>query len=114
ALSVVRGQPTAGALKLVPLSSLSAKRRFAWWKPWALLAAGVAVAAVGVPLQLDAQSNMDSHDRQFGQLCPMGCREQDLPASVRGLKSQAELENGMAVGAFIAGGDLLPGTPVLI
>jgi len=114
ALTLVPGQPTAVALKLVPLSSLSAKRRFAWWKPWALLAAGVAVAAVGVPLQLDAQSNMDSYDRQFGQKCPMGCHEQDLPASVRDLKSQAELENGIAVGTFIAGGALVAGGLVLI
>jgi len=89
------------------------ERRWAAWVPWAVAGAGAAVAAIGVPFELAARSNMQDHDRQVGAACPTGCVPSAIPASTRDLESRAHLESGVAIGLFVVGGAAVAGGIVL-
>jgi hypothetical protein len=80
-------------------------RRWDRWKPYAVIGAGVIVAAIGIPLQLKARSDFDAYDAGVAQECgDLGCAPGELSESTRNLESQAKLENRIAVTSFAIGG----------
>lgn len=98
-------RPVEIRVVLVPLEQAGGyERRWAVWKPWTVLGAGVAVLGIGVGLELAAQADMDQYEEEIARACPDGCVPSDLPGAVRDLESTARLENGLAVGAFVVGG----------
>lgn len=94
-------------VRLVPISEATVlKRRFAAWKPWTVVGAGVLTTLIGVPLQLRSRTNMDTYDRGLLEQCSAGCSRDALPAHVRDAETRAILQNRLAVTAFITGGVL--------
>ncbi len=86
-----------------------ANRRWAAWKPWAVVGGGVGVAAVGVVLDVLAAHDFDAYDSGFIKLAcaTMGCKSQQVDQVAPQLSSRlsrARLEQQIAVGGFIAGG----------
>ena len=83
-----------------------AKRSSGAWKPWTTAGAGALAIAVGGVFHWRARSNGDEYDRQFGELCgtAAGCRIEELPPDVRSQLSTAQTQQGIAIGAYIAGG----------
>jgi hypothetical protein len=80
------------------------ERRWAVWKPWAVVGAGAAVGLIGLWLELTAKSDFDSYDNELATTCPEGCQSSAIPASLQDVKSRAQTENVLAVSAFVAGG----------
>lgn len=98
------GEVTRVEVTLVPLVDAGGyERRWAEWKPWAVVGGGAALIAVGVGFQLSAQGNVDAYEEEIARSCPDGCVESDLPEAVRDLRGRARWENRVAVGAFTLG-----------
>jgi hypothetical protein len=106
-------EETLAPSALPRLAPVRTERRWAAWMPWAVAGAGAAVAAIGLPFQLAARSNMQDYDRQVGAACPTGCVSSAIPASTRDVESRARLDNGVAIGLFAVGGAALAGGIVL-
>jgi hypothetical protein len=105
-LTLLPGKPASQTVVLqeqrtVPVKTVS---RWAVWKPWTVLGAGVLVGLVGLPVWLDAKSNMNAFDAQVGQSCPMGCQSSALPQSAWDAKDRGHAENIIAVSLFSVGG----------
>lgn len=105
ALVLLPGKPTTIDIELVPLTDTRVfKRRWARWKPWAVIGGGAALALVGVPLQLAANNNIEQYEREIDVLCRQGCAEDELSESVRDLESRATIQSGVAISSFAIGG----------
>jgi hypothetical protein len=83
------------------------------WKPWAVIAAGAVVAAVGVPLVVQSVRDFKAFDQEVTRACPQGCQPSVLPGSTLGLRDRARAESGAAAAAFVAGGATLVSGVVL-
>ncbi len=116
ALQLPPGHRTDEQLRLVSLASLPAHtvRRWAGWKPWLLFGAGLVVAAVGVPLIVDAKHNYDRFDQAIANSCPEGCAPGALPTTAVEARDRARAENGAAIGMFALGGALAASGVVLL
>jgi tetratricopeptide (TPR) repeat protein len=109
-VNLVAGRTETATLALVAVPrAVETRRRWAAWKPWAVVGAGAAVALAGVPLRLLAASTMDDYERAFTAACPQGCVEDQIPSAARDLRSRARLESGVAIALFAAGGATLAG-----
>jgi hypothetical protein len=79
-------------------------RRWSAWKPWAVVAAGVAVATAGAALERDAFARREDAGKALDDHCASpGCAPAALPKTYE----RARLENRLAIGAFAAGGAAL-------
>jgi tetratricopeptide (TPR) repeat protein len=105
-LQLAPGKLTRERLKLEPIGAVRMRsvRRWSAWKPWAVLGGGVVLGLAGVALRLDAEDNLDTFDSEIARLCPAGCTESELPATVQDTKDRADTENAIAIGLFVAGG----------
>jgi len=115
-------------LKLITLDEAAdASRRWAVWKPWAVVIAGGAIAAGGGGLHALASRNFTAYDEQFGQLdcaIPMGnppqipgCPKDDPRLEKNGLPDLLKLarrEQSIAVSSYIVGGSLIATGVVLL
>jgi len=110
------GQTTTIEVKLDPEEKGRTERRWARWKPWAVVAAGGVVAIVGVPLLLSAKSEFELYDSEFAgnDGCPMGCRVELVPSDVAAHKTTAETRQKLAFGAFAVGGATMVAGIVLV
>jgi len=107
-LVLVPGKVTVAPVRMVPLKEATKlTRRWASWKPWALVGVGTAVAIIGVPFELQASSNYQAYDKEFGTTCPTGCGgdgQPTVPASLTSLERTARAENIAAISLFTVGG----------
>lgn len=80
-------------------------RRWAVWKPWAMVLAGVAVAAVGVDLEQQAIAHRNAAAKLLPGPCNsfFGCTPTPSPAGY----DRAVTDRQTAIGAFVAGGATL-------
>lgn len=115
-VAVAPGAVQQAELKLVTLSEATdTSRRWATWKPWAVVGAGVAVAATGGVLHALSSRNFSSYDQEFLQLpcvtmpdpASPGCARQDIPASLDDRLTLARREQAIAIGGYIVGGALV-------
>ncbi|HWO18045.1 MAG TPA: hypothetical protein VNO30_04695 [Kofleriaceae bacterium] len=74
-------------------------RRWTAWKPWAVIGAGVAVAAVGAGLEQRALAH-----RQAAADALARCQEIACDAMRSDLYDRAGVEHGLAIGTIAAGG----------
>lgn len=75
-------------------------RRWPTWKPWASVAAGLALAAAGAALDRQAFAHRDAAAHALVRGCDaVACRPMQVPDYDR-----AVAENRIAIGAFAAGG----------
>jgi hypothetical protein len=115
-LNLLPGKPQVEQLSLQEIRSLPPKtvRRWATWKPWAVLGAGAVLALAGVPVILDARSNADAFDAEVARSCPMGCVAGDLPQTALDARDRSHVENIVAVSLFAVGGALLAGGTTML
>ncbi|HYU16892.1 MAG TPA: tetratricopeptide repeat protein, partial [Candidatus Acidoferrum sp.] len=100
------GSRTSIQVRLVRLADAARTER-AWdaWKPWAVAGGGAGLLVMGGLLHLKAQSDMDRSDADLEEACGLpGCDGEEIPLRISDLRSRARLENGMAIGAIVAGG----------
>lgn len=97
-VSLAAGQNARTALSM-DADRLIETRRWSSWKPWAVVATGVAVAAVGAGLErrtfVDRRAAADALAR--------GCNTGRCRSNPSDSYDRAKLENGLAIGALAAG-----------
>jgi hypothetical protein len=114
-LVLVPGKVDVEAITLVPLRPVVVmQRRWAAWKPWAVVGAGAAVGLIGVPLRLRSTSDIDNYNAYVNSECPGGCPTAELPPGIRDLPGRARTENAIAIGLMTAGGAALITGAVLV
>ncbi len=112
-LVLLPGKPTTVDIELLRLDQAGVRvRRWAPWKPWAVVGAGGLIALIGVPLAIAARSNMERYDDGIAAACPTGC--ETVPPGLQDLEDRARMEDRLAIGAFVAGGLTVAGGLVLV
>jgi hypothetical protein len=80
-------------------------RRWAMWKPWAVLGAGAATIGLGVLLERESAADLDQYRADLDRLCrEVPCRESELPEETRALERDSVLGHRLAIGSFVLGG----------
>jgi hypothetical protein len=105
-LSLLPGKPAVETLALQEIGSLPARtvQRWPTWKPWAVVGAGTLLALAGVPVLLDARSDLIAYDNQITDKCAPGCAKGTVPQSAVDLRDRAHTKNIVAVSLFAVGG----------
>jgi tetratricopeptide (TPR) repeat protein len=84
AVELTPGKKTTLVLELEVISSRGRlERRWPKWVPWTVLAGGVVVSGIAVPLVFNASSDWDAWDAQLTTYCPDGCDPTLLDATQR-------------------------------
>lgn len=101
----------------ITLQSLEAatrtRTRWAPWKPWAVVGGGVALAGVGVVVEILARGSRDSYNERLASAeCQGGCAAND-PILVDA-ESRMKLQDRIAVGTLITGGVIAATGVVLV
>lgn len=97
-------EPVAIQVQLLPLDQAGGwERRWATWKPWAVLGAGAAVAAIGLGYELAAQGSVDDYEAYVALECASGCTTAQLPGPVRDLEGRAATQNKLGVTGLVVG-----------
>lgn len=106
ALQLAPGEARREELRLVrpQVAEVRLVRQFPTWLPWTVMGAGAAVALIGAPVLVGAQSSYDRYDQDLARVCPSGCPASDVPGSVVDLRQGAAAQNGVAIGLFAVGG----------
>lgn len=107
-VSVKAGQLARMALPMDE-DRLIEMRRWTVWKPWAAIAAGVAVAAVGAGLEWRAFVDRDTAAAELARCKELACD----PTASSGY-DRAGVEHGLAVGAFAASAAVVAGGLTLV
>jgi hypothetical protein len=119
-ITVAPGALERVALKLVTLEEAAdANRRWATWKPWALVGAGVAIAAGGGVFHALSARNFDSYDEEVLRLscaneAMPGCRDEQIPPKLSDRLSRARQQQTIAVGGYIVGGAMVTAGIVML
>jgi len=110
-IALVAGTPATERISMKELAVPRMKTVHRWsvWKPWAVLGAGVVVGLAGVPLMLQAKSDINAYDAAVTQTCPMGCVTSTIPQSASASLDRGHRENIVAVSLFCVGGAALAG-----
>lgn len=87
--------------------SVETERRWAAWKPWAVVGAGALLMAGAGYLDYDSSQSFDSFDREFDSLCENGCPEGEVPRTLEDTLNQAEREQLVARISYAVGGTAL-------
>ncbi len=106
--TAVGGESTTITVVLVPLAEAARyERRWAVWKPWAVVGSGVAVAALGIPLRRASLAARDDYEEEIARTCPTGCTADMISPAVRNLEDRAHTYNRFEVAAYATGGALV-------
>lgn len=98
------GQRAVIEARLVPVEEeMVTTRRWAKWKPWAVVGGAVALAAVGGGLQWAADRRRDGYEAVVANECMQVCTGDDAGMWLRGL-DRAIVENRAALGMFAVSG----------
>jgi hypothetical protein len=111
--------PGGRELVSVSLRKLVEDRPWAEWKPWAVIGAGVGIAAAGGVLHALSAHDFNAYDTGFQSLscAAMGCTEKQIDQGDPHLSSRlsrARLEQKIAVGGYVAGGAMIAAGAVLL
>jgi hypothetical protein len=113
---VMPGQRHDVDLRLPSLAeATTTERRWAPWKPWAVVGAGAVTAGLGVLLELQARRDYERYRGDLADLCSeRPCSDADLPGATRDLADRARLEEGIAISAMAVGGAAIVGGVALV
>jgi hypothetical protein len=110
ALDLPAGKPVTERIKLEPekvqVRRENYERRWKWWLPWSVEGASVALGLVGAGVYLHARTEIRQYDDSFAKMCPAGCPDSDIPASLKSKQSAARRDSGIAIGVWSAAGAL--------
>jgi tetratricopeptide (TPR) repeat protein len=117
-VTVAPGALRETELKLITLSEATdTSRRWAAWKPWTVVAGGVAVAAAAGAVHTLSSRNFNAYDANFALLpCAKehGCDASQIPSDLSAQLDRARLEQRIAIGGYLAGGVLIGTGAVLL
>jgi tetratricopeptide (TPR) repeat protein len=101
---------TGGEARRVPIELMTVEqatvehRRWATWKPWAVVAGGLAVGSVGLGFELRARATYQSYDNAIAVLCATRpCADEQLPEVVTAAHARASRQHRIGVGLMAAG-----------
>jgi len=101
-------------LRLLTLNEAAdASRRWALWKPWAVLAVGAAVTAGSGGLHALSARNFQAYDKRFHNLpCAVkvnvhGCNKDEIDPALNAQLNRALFQQKIALAGYIAGGSLV-------
>jgi hypothetical protein len=106
-LSLLPGKQTTYEVQLIAFRSATTMvRRWSRWKPYAVVGAGVAIAAVGAYMYGASVRSFDRFDRAVADACPTGCNAEQVAAmpDLHDLEDRAELQQNVAISLFAVGG----------
>lgn len=90
------------------------ERRWAAWKSWSVVGAGAALVLGGAYLDWHSTKKFDDYDQAFRVNCAQGCDEGDISDDLVDRRQQAEREQRIAVGVYVAGGVALAAGAALV
>lgn len=88
-------------------------RRWASWKPWTVVATGLAATGGGVTLALWGRQRVDRAQAQLARDCAAGCAD-GAPPHVTELSERGERAQAIGVGTALAGGAVLLAGAILV
>jgi hypothetical protein len=109
-LSLLPGKPAVETLALQEIGSLPTQTVHRWptWKPWAVVGGGALLAFVGLPLLLEARSDLIAYDKTITDECSKRaggrCEAGQVPPEAIDLHDRAHAKNVVAVSLFAVGG----------
>lgn len=103
----------------LPLSRLVEERPWSTWKPWVVVAGGIAIAAAGGVVHGISARDFRGYDSGFSKLtcAKTGCMDQDIDDMnplLTPLLNRARLEQRIAVSGYAVGGSLIAAGTVLV
>lgn len=110
-------------LKLVTLDEAAeANRRWATWKPWAVVGVGAAIAAGGGVFHLRSSQNAEQYGKEFHRLgcantndeATPGCQDKQIPPDLTDQLTLARRQQKIAIGSYIVGGSVVAAGVVLL
>lgn len=122
-VAIAHGETRQVSLDLVTLSEATDRsRRWATWKPWAVVGTGAAVMAAGGVVHALAARNFNDYDEKFAKLpcaamrdmVPAGCSREQIGAALDQQLDRANRQQRIAIGAYIGGGALVAAGAVLL
>jgi tetratricopeptide (TPR) repeat protein len=87
--------------------SVETERRWAAWKPWAVVGAGVVVMGGAAHFDNYSSENFDRFDSEFDTLCRNGCTEAEVPQALQDSLARADREQRLAQVSYAIGGAAL-------
>jgi len=73
--------------------------------PWSVFGGGLVIAAVGIPMQLMAQSSYDDYDDILRNQCPPGgCPASELPADAVAARDSGDTTDAVGIAMYAVGG----------
>lgn len=108
-VTVSAGKQVSAVIHL-SVDAVMSERRWAAWKPWAVIGAGAALGAVGGGLLALASSDYEATVQDLQKSCASRCAP-----DTSGAYSRSQWENGLAIGSLVVGGAaLLAGAGMVI
>ena len=108
------GRETPFDVELKTLEAAAVKqRRWATWKPWAVVGGGAVLALAGLPFRRLATTNINRYKERVAALCAPDRCDPNKPEDADNLaqalalapiESRAKLENGIAISLWVLGG----------
>ena len=108
-VTVSAGKQVSSVIHL-SVDAIMSERRWAAWKPWAVIGGGAALGAVGGGLLALASSDYDATVQDLQKSCALKCAP-----DTSGAYSRSRWENGIGIGSLVVGGAaLLVGSGMVI
>ncbi len=115
-VSLFAGNDESVPIELIPLEKAGvATRKWAAWKPWAVVGAGAVIGGLGGLVQLSAIDQMNKYNDAIGEDCADGgCDPDAVPAGTANFETTALFRNKVAIGMMVTGGAVLVTGAVLV
>ncbi len=110
-LSLQAGVLTTEEVVLVPPQAVPVRleRRWKAWIPWVVTTSGAVVGLAGAGVFMLSRPDFKRYDEDIERLCPDGCADADIPASVKSIYDRAKMEQTIGVAGMAVGGAVVVG-----
>lgn len=108
------GKESAVKLRLYKPDRVFTERKFAAWKPWAVVIGGAAMLGVSGYFDYTSSRGFDEYDNNFDDRCPAGCQADQIPPDFNDqLNSSRTQQNISRITYAIGGAAFLTGVALL-
>lgn len=89
-------------------------RRFAAWKPWAVVGSGALLAALAGGFQASANDHAEHAHQLLDLHCPNGCTIAEFPADLRAAVNRFDRRRSVAIGMYLGAGAIIATSVALL